>query len=190
MVTNQKQQFSFFNRNFREQVRSKIQDLCSDGSTITYGKLTEALGFSKDEESVVRELVQRELMGTEEGDVELVRGRNGGLGLVGLDHSVGAKYELDAKFIEAVRRKIHATLETVPRGVSVGLIAGLMGELDTAKVSAAIGQLEDFELVRGVGVRRKATEEEAAEEPEKVVVQPKEKEEAPSKPTKKGKKAA
>lgn len=188
MVTNSKQQFSFFNRNFREQVRSKIQELCSDGSTITYGKLTEALGFSKDEESVVRELVQRELMGTEEGDVELVRGRNGGLGLVGLDHSVGAKYELDAKFIEAVRRKVHATLESIPRGVSVGLIAGLMGELDTAKVSAAIAQLDDYELVRGVGVRRKASEEEAASEPEKTTET---KEEIPAKPaTKKGKKAA
>lgn len=156
----------FFSDEFVETVRAALTEACSDGSCITYAALASKLNMTEEDVQVLREVITHEFKGDNDGDVEIVKGPQGGLAFRGLarpERTKSADAPVDQAWVQAVEAKLEEVLAT-KKGVSAELLAGLMGKSDSVDVRRAVNMLPGYELAKGVGIRRRvqATEKAAS----------------------------
>lgn len=150
----------YFSETFVNLVKSKIQELCGSGACISYNQLVEACGLDTKDLLVVREVINLELKGENDGDVEIVRGKMGGIGIRGLEHPSPRKKvtaTMDQEWLDTVKAKLDEVLKTEKDHVSADIVAGLLNVSESNRVRKAVALLDGFEMAKGVGIRRVKT---------------------------------
>ncbi len=151
---------TFFSEEVVEMVRGVLTVHCGDGSCITYNALAEACGFSVEKDiPLLREIINHEFKGENDGDIEVVKGPDGGLGFRGMkrpERPKAADTSMAPEWLARVESKLNEVLTGDRKGVSAEMLAGLLGEHESQLVRKAVLQLDGFEMAKGVGIRRVA----------------------------------
>lgn len=151
----------FFHPDLVAHVWSKLEGACKSGEGITNSRLTEACGFSKEEEDCIRLLVKREFIARHM--VEVVKGSYGGYYLTGVERvkTHASQFEITDEYKAKVKDKLDFLLNMPGwRGpVSVGMLTGHLGEFDQEKVRAALVHMaSEYEVSKGSGIKRRKVE--------------------------------